>query len=75
MSSSNTDLLVSDGAQDVEAQQVATLIKAIKEGTKLDASYEAIFTAAMKNPESHNALMEAMMNNIQLQGFVLPYVS
>ncbi|KAF9065453.1 hypothetical protein BDP27DRAFT_1404792, partial [Rhodocollybia butyracea] len=51
MSSSNTDL-ISDGTQGVEAQHVATLVKAIKDGAQLDASYEAIFTAAMKNPES-----------------------
>jgi len=70
MSASNTGLISvtshSDDAQGVEAHHVATLVKAIKDGTKLDSSYDAIFTAAMKNPESHNALMEAMMDNTRL---------
>ncbi|KAF9065452.1 hypothetical protein BDP27DRAFT_1331903 [Rhodocollybia butyracea] len=74
MSSSSTDL-ISDGAQGVEEHHVATLVKAIEDGTKLDSSYEAIFAAAMKNPESHNALMEAVMDNTRLHGFVLPYFS
>ncbi|KAF9047234.1 hypothetical protein BDP27DRAFT_1346191 [Rhodocollybia butyracea] len=75
MSSSNTDLLsnnetttkVALSSDNAEAEmQVATLVKALKDGAKMDASYEAIFKGVMKNAKSRDALMKAMTDNMKL---------
>ncbi|KAF9064008.1 hypothetical protein BDP27DRAFT_1426309 [Rhodocollybia butyracea] len=83
MSASNTDLPFSDTKVTVPAGDngeteesnlyyVATLVKAFKDGTKLDASYNAIVRSVMKNASSRNAFMEAVTGSPKLQGSSLP---
>ncbi|KAF9059054.1 hypothetical protein BDP27DRAFT_1431884 [Rhodocollybia butyracea] len=78
--SSNTDNTtvaapVSNNADTEEANlhHVATLVKASKEGTALDASYDAILKSVMENAKSRDALMKAIIDNTKLQGVDLHY--
>ncbi|KAF9065845.1 hypothetical protein BDP27DRAFT_1424461 [Rhodocollybia butyracea] len=72
MSSSNTNLLSdtkvaapADNAENNVAnlQHVATLVKALKAGTQLDKSNDAIRKAVMENAHSRDAFMKAVMSD------------
>ncbi|KAF9059365.1 hypothetical protein BDP27DRAFT_1341601 [Rhodocollybia butyracea] len=55
---------------ETDLYHVATLVKAFKAGTALDASYDPIWEAVMKTGRSRNALITAMMDNMKLSQFM-----
>jgi len=81
MSLSNIDMLsnnetaakVAPSSDNVEAEMhhVTTLVKALKDGAEIDASYEAILKTVMGNAKSRDALMKAMRDNTKLSQFVV----
>jgi len=63
------DPTFTDDAEIEEANlqhHVTTLIKASKDGTELDPSYDAILKGVMKNNKSRDALMKAFMEHTKL---------
>ncbi|KAF9059056.1 hypothetical protein BDP27DRAFT_1371895 [Rhodocollybia butyracea] len=52
--------------EDTNLQQVATIVKAFKEGTALDASYDAVLKAIMENEKSQSGMAADFPDAIEI---------
>ncbi|KAF9061857.1 hypothetical protein BDP27DRAFT_1369282 [Rhodocollybia butyracea] len=79
MSTSSTDLVscivhvaLPFSSAKTNTHHVATLVKAFKDGTEMDAPNEAILKVVMENAQLRDALMlKSVMDNMKLHGFLL----